>query len=407
MKLDSKNTESKIQRDSGNQLPNNNIPYKHVENEREQVLRIGRLKIEHWQAVSFFLAIFDYLAIIGSYFIALWLRFDGLYNQIPHRYMSAYVSFTIPFAIICLFIFYFFHMYNSIWQYASFSELIKTVFASILASILHSIGITFFFIRMPMAFYLVGAVLQLFSVIGIRFAYRLIQAIRKRLHGSTDNINSRVMLIGAGSAGQMILRDMRQAPELSDRVVCIIDDNPNKWNRFMDGIPVVGGRDDILYAAKKYNVDKIFLAIPSASAEQKRDILTICNETGCELKQLPGMYQFVLGALCESFDLIPINGAIFSSDKLLNAMTVFLVDFLVMGFTICLPVFVSMLLLNAILGVLAKVSPQLNMFAVGIQLKILIGIMVMFITVGMLPSVSNMVFGEIRKMTTIFMEALT
>ena len=102
------------------------------------------------------------------------------------------------------------------------------------------------------------------------------------------------MLIGAGSAGQMILRDLTQAKELSDRVVCIIDDNPNKWNRYMEGIPVVGGRDDILYAAKKYNVDKIFLAIPSATAEQKRDILNICNETGCELKQLPGMYQFVL-----------------------------------------------------------------------------------------------------------------
>ena len=153
------------------------------------------------------------------------------------------------------------------------------------------------------------------------------------------------------------------------------------------------------------------LSMVSVMDPVSRDSVTITGsfyQYGVLLMLLiTGMYQFVLGALCESFDLIPINGAIFSSDKLLNAMTVFLVDFLVMGFTICLPVFVSMLLLNAILGVLAKVSPQLNMFAVGIQLKILIGIMVMFITVGMLPSVSNMVFGEIRKMTTIFMEALT
>ena len=102
------------------------------------------------------------------------------------------------------------------------------------------------------------------------------------------------MLIGAGAAGQMILRDMKQAKEISDKVVCIIDDNPNKWNRYMDGVPVVGGRDDILYAAKTYNVNKIFLSIPSATVEQKSDILTICNENGCELKQLPGMYQFVL-----------------------------------------------------------------------------------------------------------------
>ena len=145
-----------------------------------------------------------------------------------------------------------------------------------------------------MAYYLLGAVIQLVLLVGVRFSFRFIQAIRKRTQINHSNQGSRVMLIGAGSAGQMILRDLTQAKELSDIVVCIIDDNPNKWNRYMEGIPVVGGRDDILYAAKKYNVDKIFLAIPSATAEQKRDILNICNETGCELKQLPGMYQFVL-----------------------------------------------------------------------------------------------------------------
>jgi flagellar biosynthetic protein FliR len=121
---------------------------------------------------------------------------------------------------------------------------------------------------------------------------------------------------------------------------------------------------------------------------------------------ISGLYQFVLGALCESFRLIPVNGAIFNTEKLLSSIAVFLVDYLVMGFRICLPVFASMLLLNTILGILAKVSPQLNMFAVGIQLKILVGIAVMFITVGLLPGVSNMIMSEIRKMTTLFVEAM-
>ena len=83
-------------------------------------------------------------------------------------------------------------------------------------------------------------------------------------------------------------------------MVCIIDDNPNKWNRYLDGVPIVGGRDEILKAVEKYKVDKIYLAIPSASAENKRDILNICSETGCELKQLPGMYQFILGEITVS-----------------------------------------------------------------------------------------------------------
>ena len=103
------------------------------------------------------------------------------------------------------------------------------------------------------------------------------------------------MLIGAGNAAQMIIRDMAQASEVSDHVVCIIDDNPNKWHRFMDGIPIVGGREEILRCVDEYKVDEIFLAIPSATAEQKRDILAICSETNCKLKQLPGLYQFVVG----------------------------------------------------------------------------------------------------------------
>ena len=98
----------------------------------------------------------------------------------------------------------------------------------------------------------------------------------------------------------MILRDMGKAREVKDKVVCIIDDDPNKLNRYLNGIPIVGDRNEILAAVEKYKVDEIFLAIPSATAQQKRDILTICNETGCKLKQLPGLYQFVLGEITAS-----------------------------------------------------------------------------------------------------------
>ena len=110
----------------------------------------------------------------------------------------------------------------------------------------------------------------------------------------------RVMLIGAGSAGRMILRDINKAPEIGERVVCIIDDNPNKWQRDIDGVPIVGGRDTILAAVEEFHIEKIYLAIPSASAAQRRDILAICQETDCELKNLPGMYQLILGQVSVS-----------------------------------------------------------------------------------------------------------
>lgn len=119
-----------------------------------------------------------------------------------------------------------------------------------------------------------------------------------------------------------------------------------------------------------------------------------------------GMYQFILKALVQTFTLIPVNGAVFHSEKLLETILTFLCDYLVIGFRICLPVFAVMLLLNAVLGILAKVAPQLNMFAVGIQLKILVGLVILFVTIALLPNVANFIFEEIQKMMVAFTRSL-
>ncbi|MCR4962089.1 MAG: flagellar biosynthetic protein FliR [Lachnospiraceae bacterium] len=121
---------------------------------------------------------------------------------------------------------------------------------------------------------------------------------------------------------------------------------------------------------------------------------------------ISGMYQFVLRALAETFKLIPINGAVFSSDKLVRSMAIFLCDYASIGFRICLPIFGVMLILNSLLGILAKVSPQMNMFAVGMQLKVLTGLTVLFITVSLLPNVSDLIYSEVKKMVTLFTESL-
>ena len=282
------------EKEEDRQLPDADLRQDTGKRPKGKPFRLGALRFEHWQLISVMLAVYDYLAVLGAHFIALWLRFDGVYGAIPARYMSAYTRWCVPYAAFCILIFFLFRMYNSMWRYASFTELERIFLASLISSALHAAGITVLICRMPIAYYFLGGVLQFVLLIAVRFAYRFVQLLRKKHHDRHESDYKRVMLIGAGSAGQMILRDLAQAKEITDRIVCIIDDNPNKWNRFMEGVPVVGGRDDILYAVKKYHVDKIFLAIPSATAQQKRDILMICNETGCELKQLPGMYQFVL-----------------------------------------------------------------------------------------------------------------
>lgn len=115
-----------------------------------------------------------------------------------------------------------------------------------------------------------------------------------------------------------------------------------------------------------------------------------------------GMHRYLIGALADSFLLIPVNGAIFNPDSLLSTMLGFMSEYILIGFRICLPVFCVTMILNSILGVLAKVSPQLNMFSVGIQLKILVGLGVLFFTTAMLPNISNYIFVEMKELMVSF-----
>ena len=254
---------------------------------------------EQWQILSVFMAFYDFLAVHGAFLLALLARFDFKYSEIRPAYLSAYLSFITIYAVCALVVFWFFRMYQSLWAYASFAELARTLEASLITGVAHIIGITLLFERMPLSYYFGGVLLQTVLLVGVRFSYRffLYERGKRKPQGGPEG---RIMLIGAGSAGQMILRDLNAKGAVLNRVVCIIDDDPNKQGRYVEDVPVVGGRDDILANVDKYKVNKIYLAIPSASAEEKRDILSICSETDCELKQLPGMYQFVLGQVSVS-----------------------------------------------------------------------------------------------------------
>ena len=253
---------------------------------------------EHWHLIAVLLILYDLLVVVGAYFVALWLRFDCHFMEIPHEYLMAWLNFSPIYAVISIFVFWKLHLYQSIWRFASFIELERVAICSVISGVLHAVGISILFTRMPITYYIVGAAIQFLLILSIRFAYRFILLERsKRTRALEKTMASRVMLIGAGSAGQMILRDLHGAKEVNERVCCIIDDNRNKWGRFIDGVPIVGGRDDILLNVDKYKIEKIFLAIPSATAEQRRDILDICKETNCELKNLPGVYEFVTGRI--------------------------------------------------------------------------------------------------------------
>lgn len=253
-------------------------------------------KLEHWKVIAIYLIIYDMIAVNFSYFMALLVRFDFRYSSIPTDYFDAWRSFAPIYTIIILAVFGCMHLYNSVWRFASFHELIKITVATVITGVLHIVGITIFWGRMPASYYLIGIMLQFFLTVGVRFSYRFVLLERNRREKSEREERSKnVMIIGAGEAGRTIVRELQNAKETNSRVRCLIDDNPNKWGRYMEGVPVVGGRDDIFLNVDKYHINQILLAIPTATPHQKRDILNICKETGCELKQLPGVYQLVNG----------------------------------------------------------------------------------------------------------------
>lgn len=254
-------------------------------------------QLEHWHIIALGLMLYDSLALSFSYLIALWLRYDLRYSTIDTIYIERWKAF-LPFYILgSLAVFWLLKLYKSIWRFASYSELLRVSMATVICSVFHIIGITLLWGRMPISYYVIGAILQYLAVLGIRFSYRFILLLRKV---NDKKSHHRIMVIGAGAAGQMLIRDIQRSGEVDGAVVCIIDDNKNKWGRLIDNIPVVGGRESILEAVEKFAVDKIFLAIPSATVSQRRDILQICNETTCELKNLPGMYQLVTGQVSAS-----------------------------------------------------------------------------------------------------------
>ncbi len=251
-------------------------------------------KIERWKIISLFMMLYDIITAVFSYGLGLWVRFDLNYSSIPVRYLENFAKFIPIYIVVILVVNIVFHLYRCIWKFVSFDELIRILEAWLLESIFHAIFITVLFERMPISYYLVGAVAQAVMMISVRFSYRLyLKLSENRRLGLNGGERENVMIIGAGESGQTILRDITRRYEDNLRVACFIDDDKNKWDRLVEGVRVVGGRDDIMVSVEKYSISQILLAIPSATAEERRDLINICNETGCKVKILPGIYQLV------------------------------------------------------------------------------------------------------------------
>ncbi len=265
-----------------------------------------KFKIEHWQWISAILVVFDFLAICGSYFFALLLRFDLHYSSIPENYLTWHKYIIIPYALICILVFVIVHYYRMIWNHFSIRAALKGIFALGIDLVVMVAGSILVGYRMPISYYVFGIFFQAFFTIGIRVAYRFVLFIKDtRRQRKLDA--KHVMVIGAGSAGLMILKNITMAQEVNEVVKCFIDDNPNKADRFVSDIPVFGNRTKIFEAVEKYGIKKIYFAIPSATPAEKRELLNICKETGCELRTVKALDELADAANIGESDIREVS----------------------------------------------------------------------------------------------------
>ncbi len=263
---------------------------KYVESGRLSM--IYRILLVIWDAACINLCSF------AALFIRYELRWDrflksGITPDYPQGYVTTLQELIIINTLITLLIFALFRLYNSLWRYASLGEVLNIAVACLLSAVVHFLTVFGTYRRLPRSYFVIYLLLLFIMTLGVRFSYRIIRLLyNENVHG----VGMRnTMVIGAGESGNIVINELKMSKKLDSNICCIIDDNKSKHNTFINGVKVIGGRDQILDAAKYFAINEIVIAMPSAPKKDVKEILELCQQTGAELKILPGVYQFVNG----------------------------------------------------------------------------------------------------------------
>lgn len=241
-----------------------------------------------------FLALVDLVVIQFSAFMALLARFDFSYTLLRESmFLDALLRYAPWFTMLTVLIFIPFKLYSSLWEFASVDELLHILLAAMAVAVLQFAAIVLNLVDLPLSFPMLNAMFLAVLTVLFRFSYRMARSIARRR--SRRGVQARTMLIGAGSAGMQTLREFETSENSKNHVVCIIDDDPQKTGRYLNNVKIVGTRCDIAKAAQDYRVEEIVFAIPAAPTQQRKQILKLCQETGCKLKILPGISQLANG----------------------------------------------------------------------------------------------------------------
>lgn len=247
------------------------------------------------------IAFIDVIIVLTCYLLALWVRFDCVFSRIPIIYIEGYIWAMPYWCVVTVVVFYAFRLYHSIWYFVGMDEVSRMVQAYIVLAVCYIAGVYFIKLNMPRSWYLIGYILTFLLHTGLRFSYRFFRSMFNRTRQMEDaEAEDRIMMIGAGEAGNTIVKELINSKHLHSKVCCVIDDNPYKKGKLLAGIPIVGNRYDIPDKVKEYNINHIIYAIPATTGKNRKDILNICKETNCRMQTVPGVYQLVNGEVSVS-----------------------------------------------------------------------------------------------------------
>ncbi len=239
------------------------------------------------------LIILDIISINISSYLALLVRFELKWSSIEPECLIAVNRMCIFNTLITIIIFFVMRLYHSLWRYASVREMVNVLLACIISALIHITSLFMYYRYFTKSYIMIYTMLLLLFTLIIRFSYRIVRYFFSMYNHDLETRNT--MIVGAGEAGNMLMNELVMSNHLDARIKCFIDDDKSKHSTYIHGVKVVGGRESILSAAKKYSINEIIIAMPTASKKTISELVDICKNVPGELKILPGMYQLVNG----------------------------------------------------------------------------------------------------------------
>ena len=246
------------------------------------------------------LVVLDILIVAVTGFLALYVRYDFRFSKMDMQYVNAELRYLPVNLVLTIILFVLFRLYRSVWSFASSTELLNVISACTISIVLQGIILAVAKTRMPISYYLIKYFLLIMGVGVLRFTYRILRMFQERRSGFREDARRNTMVVGAGEAGAMVIKEFQNSRYLDQKVCCVIDDNEAKQGKYLRGVQIMGTRNDIGFLARELNVDEIIVALPSVPQSEVREILQICQETSCKLKVMPGIYQMINGEVSVS-----------------------------------------------------------------------------------------------------------